>query len=142
MSHEQTAERLILESRFEEVARAEEAILAAVRQRDYDDTSVFAIKLALEEGVTNAIKHGNNLNPRKRVTLDYAVTDDEVRIEITDEGPGFQPDDVPDCTAEENLERPSGRGIMLMKAYMTDVKFDQGGNRVTMIKKRDCPLPE
>lgn len=142
MPREQTAQRLTLESRFEEVARAEEAVLGAVRDRGYDESAVFSIKLALEEGVTNAIKHGNNLNPRKHVTLDYTVTDDEVRIEITDEGPGFDPTEVPDCTAEENLERPSGRGIMLMKAYMTDVWYAEGGNRVVMIKKRQCPLPE
>ncbi|MFA7238304.1 MAG: ATP-binding protein, partial [Phycisphaeraceae bacterium] len=59
----------------------------------------------------------------------------------TDEGPGFTPEGVPDPTRGENLERPSGRGVMLMKAYMTKVSFSPSGNRVTMIKRKSCHLP-
>jgi serine/threonine-protein kinase RsbW len=56
---------------------------------------------------------------------------------IEDEGPGFAPTDVPDPTAEENLEKPGGRGIMLMKAFMTRVEYNQKGNRVRLEKVRD-----
>ena len=59
-----------------------------------------------------------------------------LRIEIEDEGAGFNPLDVPDPTAEENLELPSGRGLMLMKNFMSNVEYNSLGNRVTMEKKR------
>ncbi|MND07935.1 hypothetical protein D3C83_302450 [compost metagenome] len=60
-----------------------------------------------------------------------------MRIVIEDEGPGFRMDDVPDPTAEENLERPCGRGIMLMKAFMSLIEYNATGNRVTLEKQRD-----
>jgi serine/threonine-protein kinase RsbW len=61
---------------------------------------------------------------------------DEMRIEVEDEGSGFDPSAVPDCTLEDRLDVPSGRGVMLMRSFMTSVAFNARGNRVTMEKKR------
>ena len=60
-----------------------------------------------------------------------------IEIHITDEGPGFDPTSVPDCTTAENLERPCGRGLMLMRYYMNNVTFSATGNSVSMLKLRN-----
>jgi serine/threonine-protein kinase RsbW len=70
----------------------------------------------------------------KKVRIAYQLFPDRFQVQITDEGTGFDPGDVPDPTAFENLERPCGRGLMLMRHYMTDVAFNQRGNIVTMSK--------
>lgn len=134
--------RMVIASRFADVAAVQDAIVDAAATRGFNETQIFAIKLALEEALTNAVKHGNKLDPAKQVSIDYHVTEDEVRITICDEGGGFHPEQVPDPTLDANLEKPCGRGVMLIKAYMTKVSFNDAGNCVTMIKRRDCQLPD
>jgi len=95
---------------------------------------VFSIKLALEEALINAIKHGNQMDRAKKVRVLYRVMSYRFEVEVVDEGPGFDPSDVPDPTAVENLERPCGRGLMLMRHYMTEVVYKGGGNSVAMSK--------
>ncbi len=136
MARPVTDKHLHLDSRFEEVARVEKMVLRAAKAHDYDETARFAVKLALEEALTNAIKHGNRFAPGKQVTVDFYVGPDEIRVTICDEGRGFSPDRVPDPTLDENLEKPHGRGIMLMRAYMSEVRFSDDGKCVTMIKRR------
>jgi serine/threonine-protein kinase RsbW len=114
--------------------RIEEQLQAVSR---FSDIDIFAIKLALEEALVNAIKHGNQFDRTKKVRIVYKVQKDRFDIEIKDEGPGFDPADVPDPTAIENLERPCGRGLMLMRYYMTEVNFSMGGNSVSMTKLRN-----
>ena len=92
--------------------------------------------LALEEALVNAIKHGNRMDSAKTVTVRYAVGAKRIVIEIQDQGPGFNPGSVPDPTLPENLENPSGRGLMLMRVYMDDVKHLGCGNCVRMTKSR------
>lgn len=99
---------------------------------DASDRDIFCIKLALEEGLVNAIKHGNQMDPSKQVTISYHVQRLSFEIRITDQGPGFDPDDLPDPTAIENLERPCGRGVMLMRHYMSDVEYYPPGNSLRM----------
>ena len=93
------------------------------------------MQLALEEGMANAIKHGNKMDPAKKVTVECFLSEDVVRIVIQDEGEGFDPDNVPDPTLPENLDKPSGRGVMLMKAFMDDVLYNDIGNQLTFIKR-------
>ena len=95
---------------------------------------VFSIKLALEEALINAITHGNQMQRAKKVAVSYRVTPAAFEVRITDEGAGFNPDDVPDPTAFENLERPCGRGLWLMRHYMNEVSFSERGNAVRMSK--------
>lgn len=109
-------------------------IEAALAAAAFGERDVFAVKLALEEALVNAIKHGNKLDPAKRVHIRYAVTHERFDIRIADEGPGFNPDEVPDPTAPENLERPCGRGLLLMRHYMTNVEYSDRGRVVTMCK--------
>ncbi len=111
-----------------------ENILAEATADGFDETAMFAIRLALDEAMANAIRHGNLSDAAKKITVQYEVTADQFRVTICDEGEGFSPDDVPDPTLDENLERPSGRGVMLMRAYMDEILYSGGGNCVTMIK--------
>jgi serine/threonine-protein kinase RsbW len=108
----------------------------ALKANHFEDKDVFGIRLALEEAIVNAIKHGNQLDSNKRVHIKYHVTHERFEIHIKDEGPGFNPDDIPDPMAPENLERECGRGLLLMKHYMTEVVFHPPGNAVSMIKLR------
>jgi serine/threonine-protein kinase RsbW len=98
------------------------------------EKDVFGIRLALEEALVNAIKHGNQMDRSKRVFVSYRLEGNRFEIVIRDEGAGFDPEDVPDPTAVENLERPCGRGLMLMRHYMSEVSYSHGGNVVTMSK--------
>lgn len=100
----------------------------------FTETEIFAIKLALEEALVNAIKHGNQMDRTKKVHVAYRVTPDRFDIRIVDEGPGFDPEDVPDPTAPENLERPCGRGLLLMRHYMNHIEYLRPGNCVVMSK--------
>ena len=120
-----------------EARRLQDAIEENLRGNSFTDHEIFGIRLALEEALVNAIKHGNQMDRTKNVHVAYHVTNDRFDIFIKDEGSGFDPGDVPDPTAVENLERPCGRGLMLMRHYMTEVHFSDRGNSVTMCKLRN-----
>ena len=82
--------------------------------------------------------HGHRGDPNRKVRVAIALTLQHALVRVEDQGPGFDPYDVPDPLAPENLDRESGRGIFLMKATMTWVKFNPQGNAVTLCKKRSC----
>jgi serine/threonine-protein kinase RsbW len=82
--------------------------------------------------MTNAFRHGNNCDPTKHITVRYKVTKKQIEIEVEDEGNGFEPGLVPDPTQPEFIDRPHGRGIMLMQAYLDEVEFSQTGNSVRL----------
>ena len=119
-----------------EARRVQEAIEGELRSHHFDDRDIFSIKLALEEALVNAIKHGNGMDRSKSVRIQYRVDGERFDIQIADEGRGFNPEDVPDPMDPENLERPCGRGLLLMRHYMTEVTYHPPGNRVTMCKLR------
>ncbi len=120
-----------------EARRIQEQIECALQASAYSEHDIFSIKLALEEALVNAIKHGNQMDPDKRVFVTYRITTTRFEIRITDEGEGFNPDDVPDPTLEINIERPCGRGLLLMRGFMTEVTYHGKGNSVSMAKVRD-----
>lgn len=117
------------------VKAPEARIMDALRRCGYRHDTTFAVKLAYEEAVTNAVKHGNRNDPAKHVCVRFYVDTQRVIIMVRDEGNGFAPEHVPDPTADENLERPSGRGIMLMSAYMTRVCYRDAGREVWLLKE-------
>lgn len=111
----------------------QDRVLAAAERRGFSKESVFAIRLAMEEAISNAFRHGHKELPANTpVTVDYEVTDDSIRIAVEDRGPGFRPDTIKDPTLEENIEEPSGRGLMLMRAFMANVRYNEKGNRVEL----------
>lgn len=99
----------------------------------------FCVKLGMEEVLVNAIKHGNQMDRSKTVTVHVRITPVEFEAKITDQGPGFDPEDVPDPTDIENLERPCGRGLMLIRHYMHEVSHNETGNSVLMRRKFNQP---
>ena len=121
--------------------QVQDEIERLLRAHHASEKDIFGIRLALEEALVNAIKHGNQMDRRKRVRVAYRVAADRFDVQVEDEGPGFNPEDVPDPTLAENLERPCGRGVMLMRHYMTTVHFNGRGNVVSMTKLRDYPHP-
>ena len=125
-------ERFIVGSDRDEIDRIQQDILGILARHGYDDAARFAVRTAIEEAVSNAIRHGNDNDPRRKVTIEYAADEVSIEIEIEDEGTGFDPESVPDPTRPENVDIPSGRGIMLMRVYMSEVEFTPAGNRVRM----------
>jgi serine/threonine-protein kinase RsbW len=116
-----------------------EELLGALQQHSWSQQEIFAIHLAVEEALVNAIRHGNGSDQNKHVHVDCKLNPQRLLLEIADEGTGFDPACVPDCTQQNNLLRPSGRGIMLMRNYMSSVKYTEGGHRVVMEKLRHHP---
>jgi len=96
------------------------------------------MSVAIRESVTNAVRHGNKLDSEKRVLICFEVGEGELSVSVEDEGEGFDPGEIPDPLAEENLLRASGRGIFFMKNFMDEVTYDfdpNRGTRVTMVKR-------
>ena len=127
--------RVTIPSDFNSGRDVQERILADVQRQGFGSDHAFAIRIALEEAMVNAIKHGNRLDPAKKVHVESRITAKRAEITIEDEGPGFERTTIPDPTDDDNLERPSGRGILLIEAYMDEVRWSRGGRRLKMVKE-------
>jgi serine/threonine-protein kinase RsbW len=97
-----------------------------------DDDLYGNIMIAVTEAVNNAIKHGNSGNSSKNVFLSLTLKDNLLRFIIKDEGSGFDHNNLPDPTSPENLEKPGGRGIFLMKHLSDEVEFTENGKTVEL----------
>jgi serine/threonine-protein kinase RsbW len=128
------AVQLVITSDPAEARTVQEQVEQFLQAGKVPDRDVFCIKLALEEALVNAIKHGNQFDRSKKVYVSYRLLADRFEVAVSDDGPGFDPSDVPDPTAVENLERPCGRGLMLMRHYMSEVAYNSRGNGVTMCR--------
>jgi serine/threonine-protein kinase RsbW len=111
-------------------------VAEAMTRLGFPNLDLFGVRLALEEALVNAIRHGNQGDPGKQVRVRYRVTADEVWAEVEDQGQGFDPAGVADPISPERLERPSGRGLLLMRHYLSSVEYNQRGNAVTLRKRR------
>jgi serine/threonine-protein kinase RsbW len=120
----------------DEIGQVVDAVVAAMAAEAYPDKDRFAVRLALEEAISNAVKHGHGGDPAKRVRVCYQVRGDRVLMEVEDQGAGFDPRRVPDPLEPENLDKPSGRGLLLMQSYATWLRFNERGNRVTLCRGR------
>jgi serine/threonine-protein kinase RsbW len=122
----------------DEVPALLDLIVEAMDELAYPKKDVFAVRLALEEALVNAVKHGNRGDAGKEARLRYHVSADFVLLEVEDEGAGFDPAAVPNPLAPENLERPSGRGLFLIRKYMTWMGHNERGNCISMCKHRSA----
>lgn len=111
-------------------------IVANIQKIGWSESDVFGVHMALEEAIINAIKHGNQCDPDKHVHVIVKSTSDEFYLKVVDQGEGFDPDDVPDPTLDENLELGSGRGLLLMRHYMDEVIYSDRGTQLEVRKKR------
>jgi serine/threonine-protein kinase RsbW len=112
-----------------------ESLAAWMRTVGYSPKDIFAVRLALYEAVLNAFRHGNRCDAGKRIFVRYLLSAAEVLLEVEDQGRGFDPDQVPDPLTEPCHDRPGGRGLFLMRTYMTWVSFNREGNRVTFCRQ-------
>ncbi|MFH1846596.1 MAG: ATP-binding protein [Candidatus Omnitrophota bacterium] len=108
--------------------------IAGLKKKGIGEDDIFDIHVGLEEALRNAMIHGNKSNPNKKVSIATEVTEDMVTICVEDEGDGFNPENLPDPTLDENLLKESGRGVYLMKHLMDEVVYEKGGRKVVMIK--------
>ncbi|TWT76253.1 Serine/threonine-protein kinase BtrW [Planctomycetes bacterium CA13] len=111
-------------------------LIDAMMQRDWPASDLFRVQLAYEEAVVNAIRHGNRHDVSKTVHVEMACNDDEIWIRITDQGPGFDPNSIPDPRIDELIEIPGGRGVLLISEIMSEITYNEQGNQITMIKRK------
>ncbi|MGH9541693.1 MAG: ATP-binding protein [Terriglobales bacterium] len=132
-----THRALVLESRIENVDRAESAAEEVARVAGFDEDEQHRIAMAVREITVNAITHGNRLDAAKKVTLDFSLSPKALVIAVRDEGQGFDTSTLPDPLAPDNLLRQSGRGIFLARAFMdeVDLRSRRDGLEVRMIKR-------
>lgn len=123
------------------IAEVYKNIVPDLHSRHFSDDDVFAVHLSLEEGFINAVKHGNKMEPSKAIKIDYSIEQDKVEITITDEGPGFDPEVIPDPRYGDNLYKPAGRGMLLMRSFMDVVEYVGRGNSVRMIRYKEKRQP-
>jgi serine/threonine-protein kinase RsbW len=129
---------LRLPSRIEAVSEAAAAVSEFMSRLGIDERVAFGIDMAVREAVTNAVLHGNKLDEAKVVDLKLRNSPEAFEIIVHDQGPGFNPNDIPDPTKEENILKTSGRGIFFMRNFMDTVDWSadpKGGTTVRMMKK-------
>lgn len=119
-----------------EMAReVQERVVGLMEQNAWPMRDCFGVRLSLEEALVNAVKHGNRMEPEKKVYIACELSAEEVTIVVEDQGEGFKLEEVPDPTEDENLENPGGRGIMLIRSFMNVIEYNDKGNRLKMTKK-------
>jgi len=114
-------------------------ILPELEVSNFSSDDIFAVHLALEEAFINAVRHGNKMDPAKKVKIDYWVSPDKVEILMTDEGSGFDPNIVPDPRCGKNLYKTEGRGLFLIRSYMDAIEFNEDGNCMRMVRYKQKP---
>jgi serine/threonine-protein kinase RsbW len=130
--------QLSLPSRVESIAEAAAAADAAARRYGLSEEAAFGLDMAVREAVTNAVLHGNKQDESKQVEITFAEEGGEFAVTVRDRGEGFDPTEVADPTAAENLLKTSGRGILFMRNFMDTVEWQphpEGGTVVRMTKK-------
>jgi serine/threonine-protein kinase RsbW len=111
-------------------------LLRQLETQHWSRREIFGVHLAVDEALINAIQHGNACDATKHVQFSCRICPTKVRVEIVDEGPGFDPANLPDPTSPGRLQCPGGRGVLLMRAFMSRVEFRDRGNHVVLEKER------
>lgn len=114
---------LVLESDLGEMRRVEDFVKRMCREHRFAKDFAHDLMLIVTEATNNAIIHGNKFDKAKRATLSCAIENDDLLIEVRDEGKGFNPADLPNPLAEENLLKPSGRGVFLMRQFAKRIEY-------------------
>ena len=129
---------LTLPSRIEAVNEAAAALARTLSDLGADEQIAFGLDMAIREAVTNAVMHGNKQDEAKEVRVNIKSSPEAIEISVHDEGQGFNPTEVPDPTAAENIMKSSGRGIFFMRNFVDEVEWlirPEGGTTVKMIKR-------
>lgn len=117
------------------LVEVEKFVADVADELNFSDEIKNSLTLSVSEATSNAIVHGNKLDPKKFITIKFMVEDDKVIVIIKDEGTGFDPTSIPNPTAPENLLKDSGRGIHIMKTFLHDLQynFSEDGTEVILI---------
>ena len=132
----QTLEQ-VLESKLESVDHAEQTVLREAEVLGFDEDDLHRIGISVRECMVNAVVHGNRYNARKKVHLKISCAPDRLTVWVADEGEGFDPATLPDPLAGDNLLRQSGRGVLMMQAFMDEFQIcprAPQGTEVKMVK--------
>ena len=127
----------LLDSTLDSVDVAEEAVLKEAQEVGFDEDDLHKIGMSVRECMVNAVVHGNRYNARKKVHVMIQRTSDRLAVVIQDEGEGFDMGELPDPLANENLLRHSGRGLLLIQAFMDEFQIrprEPKGTEVKMVK--------
>ena len=130
-------EDVLLDSTLESVDQAEEIVVRAARSVGFDEDEQHQIGIAVRESMVNAVAHGNRYSARKKVHLLVSGGKTGIVIEIDDEGKGFDMDEVPDPREGDNILRQSGRGLLMIRAFMDELEIkrrEPQGTHVRMAK--------
>lgn len=130
---------VVVKTKLSGIVEISSSLVSKLEVYDFSEEDIFAVRLALQEAFLNAIMHGNRMDSKKKVKIDCLVEPERVEISMIDEGEGFDPNAVPDPRYGENLYKPNGRGLFLMRSYMDLVEFNEQGNRVRMVRYREKP---
>jgi serine/threonine-protein kinase RsbW len=130
--------QLAIGSRLENVELAQLVVEQTLAELDLGVDLAYEVGMAVREAVANAIHHGNEADPGKRVVIDFGFEDGEVVVIVTDQGKGFDPERVRDPLTGKNLLRPNGRGLLFMREFMDriDYTFDADGGTIVTLRKR------
>ncbi len=129
--------RMLLDSTLESVEVAEDAVIKDAVEVGFGEDELHQLSMAVRESMVNAVVHGNRYNARKKVHVSITKDPDRLTVVIADEGDGFDLSNLPDPLAEENLLRQSGRGLLLIRAFMDEFQVQRGhprGTEVRMVK--------
>ena len=125
--------QLHIASRMEGITEVEALINALCEELGVEETHYGEILIAMTEAVNNAIVHGNKLDSNKMVDVRVSVDGPVLEFRIADEGPGFDFENIPDPTSPENIEKPNGRGVFLMRQLADTCEFEELG-RVAILR--------
>jgi serine/threonine-protein kinase RsbW len=141
--------RLELPSLFEMIDLAQAVSDQLTKLLGLDEDAQHWVGVSVRESVINAVKHGNRYDPAKQVFVEFTVrpaeSPSELQVLVRDQGAGFDPEELADPLAPENILKASGRGIFFMRSFMDDVQIrraKQGGMEVMMLKRFARPTPE
>ncbi|MDR1270362.1 MAG: ATP-binding protein [Planctomycetaceae bacterium] len=105
-----------------------EQVMEQVKLIGWSNKEEFAVNMALEEALVNAIQHGNDSDPAKQVRFSCRLNDQRIYVRIEDEGSGFNPNTIPDPTDPEHIMIASGRGVLLIKNFVSRIQWNEKGN--------------
>lgn len=128
----QSRYELILESDLSEIRRVEDFVKTMSQEHHFEKNFVHDVMLLITEATNNAIMHGNQFDKTKHTTLLCTIEGGYLTIEVADEGSGFNPNTLPNPLAPENLHKPSGRGVFLIKNFAEQVAYTFSPNGTTL----------
>ena len=134
--------QLQIASRMESITQVEGLINALCEEFGVEETHYGEILIAMTEAVNNAVVHGNKLDTNKMVDIEVRTEGQTMEFRIADQGPGFDYENIPDPTAPENIEKPNGRGVFLMRQLADTCEFEELGRVAILRFEQAIPQPE